>query len=152
MGSFASGAGDRSDLHSLTQYTDGSAALGRVTSWLRGLQSARTRLAVAQCVVLLKSGSYRQTRICPGTRLVIGVQGSVNLAGILSGSSCLYSHALSHIIVTMSKPSLLITGLPWDHPAVKAIADPQQIKVMLEKTVTDLQEAGYTDFTPVWSV
>ena len=50
----------------------------------------------------------------------------------------------------MSKPSLLITGLPWDHPAVKAMADPQQIKVMLEKTVTDLQEAGYTDFTPVW--
>ena len=72
---------------------------------------------------------------------------------VLSFSRCLCPNPpaiFTQPVAAMSKPSLLITGLPWDHPAVKAIADPQQIKLMLEKTVTDLQEAGYTDFTPVW--
>ena len=50
----------------------------------------------------------------------------------------------------MSKPSILLTGLPWDHPAVKALADPQEIKKMLENTVKEVREAGYEDFTPVW--
>jgi hypothetical protein len=50
----------------------------------------------------------------------------------------------------MSKPSILLTGLPWDHPAVKALADPQEIKKMLEQTIIDVRAAGYEDFTAVW--
>lgn len=60
------------------------------------------------------------------------------------------SHQKSSCANTMSKPSILLTGLPWDHPAVKAIADPQEIKVMLENTVKEVRAAGYEDFTPVW--
>ena len=53
--------------------------------------------------------------------------------------------------MSTSKPSVLIIGLPWDHPAVKAmVPDPLVIKQMLEQTVTDMRAAGYTDFTPVW--
>lgn len=53
---------------------------------------------------------------------------------------------------TSSKPSVLIIGLPWDHPAVKAMdPDPLVIKNMLEQTVKDMRAAGYEDFTPVWT-
>ncbi|KAK9900849.1 hypothetical protein P389DRAFT_193098 [Cystobasidium minutum MCA 4210] len=52
----------------------------------------------------------------------------------------------------MSKPSILLTGLPWDHPAVKALGqDPEVIKQMLENTVQEVRAAGYEDFTPVWA-
>lgn len=51
----------------------------------------------------------------------------------------------------MSKPSILLTGLPWDHAAVKAMGmDPLEIKKMLENTVEEVRAAGYEDFTPVW--
>lgn len=51
----------------------------------------------------------------------------------------------------MSKPSILLTGLPWDHPAVKAmVPDPLVIKKMLEDTVEEVRAAGYDDFTAVW--
>lgn len=53
--------------------------------------------------------------------------------------------------MSQSLPSILITGLPWNHEAVKASGiEPLVIKEMLENTVKDIRAAGYEDFTPVW--
>jgi len=54
--------------------------------------------------------------------------------------------------MSQTKPSILITGLPHTHPAVAKIADPEQIRVLLEKTIVELRAAGYEDVEAVWSV
>lgn len=51
----------------------------------------------------------------------------------------------------MSKPSILLTGLPLDHAAVKALGvDPIQIKKGLDSMVEEIRAAGYEDFGIVW--
>ncbi|KAH7103457.1 hypothetical protein BKA62DRAFT_696963 [Auriculariales sp. MPI-PUGE-AT-0066] len=52
--------------------------------------------------------------------------------------------------MSQTKPSIIITGLPHTHPAVAKIADPEQIRVMLEQTITELRAAGYEDIEGIW--